>query len=185
MLKKVFIICMLCVLLCSCKDKQETVNKEGESKMAFKITSSAFQEGGMIPAKYTADGEDISPPLALSGIPEGTKSIALINDDPDAPMGTWVHWVVYNLPADTTEIAENMPVSPELPNGAKQGRTDFGGIGYGGPAPPRGTHRYFFKVYALDTMLDLPVGATKAQLESAMDSHILAEAQLMGKYKRR
>ena len=185
MMKRIFFICLLCGLLCSCEVKKETVKKEGESKMEFKVTSSAFEQGGMIPAKYTADGEDISPPLTLSGVPEGTKSIALINDDPDAPIGTWVHWVVYNLPPDTTQIAERIPVSPELPNGAKQGRTDFGSIGYGGPAPPSGTHRYFFKVYALDTILDLPVGATKAQLESAMAGHVLAEAQLIGKYKRR
>jgi Raf kinase inhibitor-like YbhB/YbcL family protein len=171
-------------LLCSCEDKEYAYKKEGEKKMEFSITSSAFDDGGMMPAKYTPDGKDISPPLSWSGVPEGTKSIALINDDPDAPVGTWVHWVVYNLPPDADGLEENIPPDPALSSGAIQGTTDFGRIGYGGPAPPSGTHRYFFKLYALDTMLDLAPGASKAQVRSAMVGHVLAEAQLMGKYKR-
>ena len=152
--------------------------------MEIIITSSAFEEGGLIPPKYTCDGDDISPPLQLDAIPEGTKSIALISDDPDAPMGTWVHWVLFNLPADTIQLHENIPPEETLPNGAKQGKTDFGRIGYGGPCPPSGTHRYFFKIYALDTELDLAAGAAKSGLLNAMEGHILTEGQLMGKYKR-
>ncbi len=152
--------------------------------MEIKVTSPVFGDGELIPATYTADGRNISPPLEWSGVPEGTKSIALINDDPDAPMGTWVHWVVYNMPPDVTSLEENVLPSETLPNGAVHGTTDFGRIGYGGPAPPSGTHRYFFKIYALDTKLDLPTGATKGQVEEAMNGHVLAEGRLMGKYKR-
>lgn len=152
--------------------------------MEIKVTSSAFEDGGMIPAKYTCDGADISPPLQWAAVPESTKSIALICDDPDAPMGTWVHWVLFNLPAGTIELAENIPADKTLPGGAKQGVSDFGRIGYGGPCPPSGTHRYFFKIYALDTEVDLTAGAGKPDLEGAMEGHILGEGQLIGKYKR-
>ena len=150
----------------------------------IEITSSAFEDGGMIGAKYTCDGEDVSPPLKWGAVPEGTKSVALICDDPDAPMGTFVHWVIFGLPADTKELAENIPPDKTLPNGAKQGTTDFGRIGYGGPCPPSGTHRYFFKIYALDSQVDLPAGATKRELLEAMEGHILGQGQLIGKYKR-
>ncbi len=152
--------------------------------MEIKITSSAFVEGGLIPAKYTCDGADVSPPLQWDAVPEGTKSIALICDDPDAPMGTWVHWVLFNLPSDAKELAENIPAEETLPNGAKQGVNDFGRIGYGGPCPPGGTHRYFFKIYALDTEVGLEAGADKRQLLKAMEGHILEQGQLVGKYKR-
>lgn len=152
--------------------------------MEIKITSSAFEEGGLIPPKYTCDGADISPPLQWDAVPEGTKSVALISDDPDAPMGTWVHWVLFNLPADTRELTENIPPDENLPGGAGQGTNDFRRIGYGGPCPPGGTHRYFFKIYALDTELDLAAGACKKDLLKAMEGHILGEGQLIGKYKR-
>lgn len=152
--------------------------------MEIKITSSAFEEGGLIPPKYTCDGADISPPLQWDTVPEGTKSIALISDDPDAPMGTWVHWVLFNLSADTTEMTENIPPGENLPSGAGQGTNDFRRIGYGGPCPPSGTHRYFFKIYALDTVLDLPVAARKKDLLKAMEGHIIGQGQLIGKYKR-
>ncbi|MFQ6093600.1 MAG: YbhB/YbcL family Raf kinase inhibitor-like protein [bacterium] len=152
--------------------------------MEIKVTSRAFEEGGMIPQKYTCDGEDVSPPLAWTSVPEGTKSLALICDDPDAPMGTWVHWVLFNLPANIKELPENVPPQETLENGAKHGITDFRRIGYGGPCPPSGTHRYYFKLYALDTELDLEAGITKAELLEAMEGHILAEGRLMGKYKR-
>ncbi|MDR4508616.1 MAG: YbhB/YbcL family Raf kinase inhibitor-like protein [Candidatus Brocadiaceae bacterium] len=152
--------------------------------MEIEVKSAAFDEGGMIPKKYTCDGEDISPPLSWSAVPSGTKSIALISDDPDAPMGTWVHWVLYDLPANIQELPENIPSLKMLENGAKQGITDFGTIGYGGPCPPGGTHRYYFKLYALNKKLDLKAGITKKQLLEAMKGHILAEGQLMGKYKR-
>ncbi|MCF6159061.1 MAG: YbhB/YbcL family Raf kinase inhibitor-like protein [wastewater metagenome] len=152
--------------------------------MGIQVKSSAFEEGGMIPKKYTCDGQDISPPLSWSAVPDGTKSIALISDDPDAPMGTWVHWVLFNLPADVRELSENIPPEKVLENGAKQGTTDFKKIGYGGPCPPSGTHRYFFKLYALDTEINLDAGITKKQLLGAMEGHILAEGQLIGKYSR-
>lgn len=152
--------------------------------MQIAITSNAFDEGGLIPSKYTCDGVDVSPPLRWDGIPEGAASIALICDDPDAPMGTWVHWVLFNLPARAKELAENIPTTETLADGARQGINDFGKIGYGGPCPPSGTHRYFFKIYALDTQLDLATGADKSQLLEAMEGHILAQGQLMGKYKR-
>lgn len=152
--------------------------------MAISVSSSAFKEGGMIPAKYTCDGNDLSAPLAWTGIPEGTKSIALISDDPDAPVGTWVHWVMWNIPAAAVGLEEGVPAKPQLPDGSRQGVSDFGRPGYGGPCPPSGTHRYYFKVYAMDTMLDLPSKARKADLVKAMKGHILAEGQLMGKYSR-
>jgi Raf kinase inhibitor-like YbhB/YbcL family protein len=153
--------------------------------MEIKIKSLAFVPGGKIPGKYTCDGMDISPPLSWTSGPEGTKTFALICDDPDAPMGTWVHWVLFNLPADITEFRENVPPEKELENGAKQGMNDFHKIGYGGPCPPGGTHRYFFKFYALDTEINLEAGATKAELLKAMEGHILAEGQLIGRYERR
>lgn len=153
--------------------------------MSIEITSTAFKAETSIPKQYTGDGADQSPPLHWSEPPSGAKSIALICDDPDAPRGTWVHWVLFNLPAETRELEEGVPMTTTLGNGAKQGKNDFGNIGYGGPAPPKGkAHRYFFKLYALDLSLDLPSGATKAQLEGAMKGHILAEGQLMGTYKR-
>jgi len=151
--------------------------------MDLKITSPAFKEGEMIPKKYTCDGPDVSPPLAWSPVPAGTKSLALVCDDPDAPRGTWVHWVIYNLRAELNELQEGIPKQSALKNGAKQGTNDFGDIGYGGPCPPA-LHRYFFKIYALDVMLDLGAGATKAKLLKALEGHILAQGQLAGKYKR-
>ena len=150
------------------------------------VTSSAFQQGQSIPAKYTCDGENISPPLKWSDAPAAMKSFALICDDPDAPMGTWVHWVVYSLPAATTELAEKTPTTESLPNGARQGMNDFKHVGYGGPCPPRGkSHRYFFKVYALDTELSLKPRAIKKELVKAMQGHIIAQGELMGTYQRK
>ncbi len=152
--------------------------------MGIKITSSAFEDGGLIPLKYTCDGEDISPPLQWDPVPDGTASIAVICDDPDAPMGTWVHWVLFNLPADTKELAENFPDDETVPDGTRQGITDFGSTGYGGPCPPSGTHRYFFKIYALDKKIELATIADKAKLLEAMEGHIIGQGQLLGKYKR-
>jgi Raf kinase inhibitor-like YbhB/YbcL family protein len=152
--------------------------------MKIEIKSASFEEGGMIPSKYTCDGEDISPSLSWTPPPKGTKSLALICDDPDAPMGTWVHWVLFSLPPEVTELSESIPPDKVLKIGAKQGRNDFGKIGYGGPCPPRGTHRYYFKLYALDSEIDLEPGATKDELIKAMKRHILAETQLIGRYKR-
>jgi Raf kinase inhibitor-like YbhB/YbcL family protein len=153
--------------------------------MKLTLTSSAFSEGEIIPRQHTGDGKDLSPPLRWTGAPKGTNSFAMICDDPDAPRGIWVHWVLFNLPADTGELPEGVPARESLPSGARQGKNDFGKIGYGGPAPPRGKpHRYFFKLHALNTMLDLPAGATKSQVVDAMKGRILAEAQLVGKYAR-
>jgi Raf kinase inhibitor-like YbhB/YbcL family protein len=154
----------------------------GGNRMDLK--SRAFEEGGIIPKKHTCDGEDISPPLEWTSVGDGTKTLALICDDPDAPGGTWVHWVIFNIPGDTRDLAENIPPKKELPNGAKQGTNDFRKIGYGGPCPPGGTHRYYFKIYSLDTDLNLEAGATKTQLLQAMKGHVLGEGQLMGKYRR-
>jgi hypothetical protein len=149
------------------------------------LTSKAFKEGGEIPKKYTCDGEDISPQIMWDGVPAQTKSIALICDDPDAPGGTWVQWVIFNLPADYTELPDDIPKEKELKNKARQGVNDFGKTGYGGPCPPPGVHhRYFFKLYALDSVLELDAGAAKRQVETAMKGHILDEGKLMGKYKR-
>jgi len=153
--------------------------------MEMTVESTAFGEGEFIPSKYTCDGENVSPPLSWSEPPESTRSLVLISDDPDAPMGTWVHWVVYNIPPDVRGFPERMPSSPVLPDGTLQGKTDFGTTGYGGPCPPSGIHRYFFKVYALDTVLDLKEGATKKQVVRAMEGHVIAQGRLMGKYKRR
>jgi len=150
----------------------------------IKLRSPAFKEGEMIPKKYTCDGEDISPPLFWEGIPEEAKSLALICDDPDAPMGTWVHWVIFNIPSAEKGLPENVPPRKILKNGAVQGKTDFGRVGYGGPCPSGGIHRYFFKIYALDERISLEPGATKKKLLKAMEGHILAEGKLMGKYGR-
>jgi len=153
--------------------------------MSLQLTTSAFPVQGTIPKKFTCDGPDVSPPLAWSGAPPGTQSFALIVDDPDAPAGTWVHWVLYDLPANMKELAEGVPKQEQLSNGARQGRNDFRKIGYGGPCPPPGKpHRYFFKLYALDKKLDLKAGASKAEAESAMKGHILAQAELIGRYGR-
>lgn len=153
--------------------------------MDFKLTSEAFEEGGLIPAKYTCDGENVSPPLGWSAVPQSTQSLALICDDPDAPSGTWVHWVLYNIPANLTSLHEHIPARSSLDQGMMQGINDFRETGYGGPCPPGGTHRYFFKLYALDTRLELAERLTKDQLLEAIEDHILAEARLMGRYHRR
>jgi len=165
--------------------KPESDTRKGGDIMEIKVTSTAFKEGEFIPKKYTGEGADISPPLSWDKSPEGTKSIALICDDPDAPVGTWVHWVIFNIKPDMTTLQENIPMKKEVLAVARQGSNDFRKIGYGGPMPPPGKpHRYFFKVYALDKILDLPAGAKKADLEKAMERHILAKGQLLGKYKR-
>lgn len=161
----------------------EDVKTEG-AVMKIKIFSTAFGEGGMIPKKYTCDGENVSPPLEWSGIPEGTRSIAIISDDPDAPVGTWVHWVIFNIPPTVNGVPENVPPVGVLENGSRQGSNDFRKIGYGGPCPPKGTHRYYFKIYTLDKELGLDAGATKEDLLAEMEGHILGEGQLIGLYKR-
>jgi len=160
------------------------VATEGQAT-AFEIRSTAFTSGGTIPKRYTCDGPDVSPPLSWTEPPAGTKRLAFVMDDPDAPVGTWVHWVLYNLPASARELAEGIPATETLASGAEQGTNDFRKIGYGGPCPPPGpTHRYFFKLYALDTELNLAPEVTKKQLEAAMAGQILAQAELIGRYGR-
>jgi Raf kinase inhibitor-like YbhB/YbcL family protein len=163
-----------------------SVAAEKAGKDQMQLTSTAFTEGAAIPAKHTCDAKNVSPPLKWSGVPPGAKSLALIVDDPDAPAGTWVHWVLYDLPATTSELGEDVPKNQYVAGGAKQGLNDFRHLGYGGPCPPPGkAHRYFFKLYALDAVLDLKPGLTKKDLESAMEKHILGRAQLMGTYQRK
>jgi Raf kinase inhibitor-like YbhB/YbcL family protein len=152
--------------------------------MPLELTSTALAPGQPIPRKYTCDGENVSPPLRWSDLPQGTQSLAFICDDPDAPAGTWVHWVLYNLPAKARALVEAVPANADLPDGSRQGKNGWGRLGYGGPCPPSGTHRYFFKLYALDTVLGLASGADKSQLLQAMEGHILAQTELMGTYKR-
>jgi Raf kinase inhibitor-like YbhB/YbcL family protein len=156
------------------------LGKEALRMETLTITSPAFGQAETIPARHTCDGSDTSPALVIAKVPPAAQTLALIMDDPDAPVGTWVHWVVWNIPAQTREIPEG-----GLPTQAIQGKNSWPRTGYGGPCPPSGTHRYFFKVYALDTMLHLGNSTTKAVLERAMVGHILAKGELMGTYKRR
>jgi Raf kinase inhibitor-like YbhB/YbcL family protein len=157
---------------------------EREESMSFKLASEAFAAEEAIPSRYSCDGEDISPALSWHGTPEGTQSFALIFDDPDAPVGTWVHWVLFNIPAEASGLPEGIAPESTLADGSVHGVNSWSSIGYGGPCPPGGTHRYFFKLYALDTMLDLAEGASKDQLLAAMEDNTLAEIQLMGTYTR-
>ena len=149
----------------------------------IKLVSRAFTEGQTIPRQYTCNGINISPPLEWTGLPKSAKTIAIIADDPDAPAGTWVHWVIFNLPADTLGMVENVPATEDVAGGGLQGKNDFQKIGYGGPCPPSGTHRYFFKIYAVDGELPLKAGATKSEVEKASEGHIVGQAQLMGTYR--
>ncbi len=167
-------IAALCVLLSFCLLSFNVSAEEG----SMKISSPAFAENGKIPKSCTCDGENASPPLTVADVPEGTRSLALIADDPDAPAGTWVHWVVWNIDAGTRQIKAGA-----LPAGAVQGVNSFGKSGYGGPCPPSGSHRYFFKLYALDAVLNLDLRATKADLEKGMKGHVVAEARTVGKYR--
>ncbi len=150
----------------------------------MELMSSAFDADGPIPVKYSCDGEDKSPPLSWAGVPEGTVSLTLIVDDPDAPVGTWVHWVLYDIPGDVDGLPEGLPDEDELTDGSRHGKNSWGRRDYGGPCPPGGTHRYFFKLYALDTKLGLRPGAGVKQVTDAMEGHVLAEARLMGTYGR-
>lgn len=155
----------------------------GEVVKVMRIESTSFEHGGNVPRRHTCDGDDVSPPLRWTGEPASTQAYALIVDDPDAPRGTWVHWVVYDLPAEVHEL--DMGADVASIRGALEGRTDFGRTGYGGPCPPPGpAHRYFFKLYALDQPTGLPPGATKADVEQAIEGHVLARAELMGRYAR-
>lgn len=184
---------LLSLLLClflflSCAGREQRVPQPtpapNQTKPEIKLTSTAFKEGESIPRAYTCDGVNISPPLEWSGVPKTAKTIAIVADDPDAPGGTWVHWVLYNLPANNIGLVENLPATENLTAGGFQGKNDFGKIGFGGPCPPSGTHRYFFRIFALDSELPLKAGATKAELMKAMDDHVVLQGQLMGTYRR-
>ena len=171
-----FLALIVLVALSGCL--QGDVKQGPVEVVQMEVQSTAFQQGQAIPKRYTCDGEDLSPPLSLSNVPAATKSLAIIMDDPDAPGGTFDHWIAWNVPPSTRELGEGARVE-------RQGKNDFGVTRYRGPCPPRGpAHRYFFKVYALDTMLDLPEGATKEELEGAMEGHVLARGELMGTYRR-
>jgi Raf kinase inhibitor-like YbhB/YbcL family protein len=182
-IKIIFAAALLAGVITACDAKNSPTNGV---TMKLHLTSTAFVDGQPIPRKHAFDDLDLSPSLQWMGVPPETKSLALICDDPDAPMGTWVHWVIYDLPPATAGLAEGVSKSPELPDGSKQGVNDYKRNGYGGPCPPPGKpHRYFFKLYALDTKPGLKPGLTKKELLKAMDGHILAEGQLMGTYQRK
>lgn len=195
-MKKIFIFFIAILFIISCGKKTDEQNfqqnkqqnptqiKNENRSGDLKITSTTFKEGGMIPKGCSCDGANSSPQLSWSGAPDGVKSFAIIADDPDAPMGTWVHWVIFNIPPNISSLNENLPKDKTLDNGAIQGKNDFGKTGYDGPCPPGGTHRYFFKLYALDTVLDNDGGITKADFLKSAEGHIVAQAQLMGKYSR-
>ncbi|AFN74405.1 putative phosphatidylethanolamine-binding protein [Melioribacter roseus P3M-2] len=155
-----------------------------EVAMKFELISPAFENEGMIPVRYTCDGENVSPPLKWNNIPEGAKSLALINDDPDAPAGDWIHWILYNIPPEIDYLPEGASNKKQIPPNSVEGLNDWGLNSYGGPCPPSGIHRYYFKLYALDTVLTADDKMTKKKLLGLMKGHILGEAVLMGKYKR-
>lgn len=180
---------LLLGLACPARAGEAAKDKASGRKPVLTLESSAFKAGGAIPKRFTGDGEDVSPELRWAGAPAKTKSFVLIMDDPDAPPGTWVHWVVYGIPADATALAEGLPKTPKLPNGARQGEcwgvAEFERVGYHGPQPPKGKpHHYSFRLYALDIAPELPEKATKKQLEKAMRKHVLAKAELIGLYQR-
>jgi Raf kinase inhibitor-like YbhB/YbcL family protein len=179
------VVLIHCTVLAGLMTSTYCAQKKEAVAMSITIESPAFKSMQMIPSKYTCDGEDVSPPLTWRGVPPEAKSLVLISDDPDAPVGTWVHWVCYDIPPTVDSLPESVAKTDTLPCGGRQGITDFRRTGYGGPCPPSGTHRYFFKIHALDTVLDLPGGRTKKQIEQAMQGHILAQGELVGKYARR
>jgi Raf kinase inhibitor-like YbhB/YbcL family protein len=177
---------VLVAIVAGCKPASQAGGEtEGGNGMQIQMSSTAFKEGAAIPVVYTCDGENISPPLSWTGAPQGSQSLALIVDDPDAPAGTWVHWVVFNLPPSMSSLSEGASSSGRQEQFGTAGTNSFRKSGYGGPCPPKGKpHRYFIKLYALDIMLGLKSGATKADVEKAMQGHILAQGQLMGTYGR-
>ncbi len=178
-----YLLCLPLIVLLIPANKASAQAQKG-GLMSIKITSSAFTQNGNIPKKYSCDGVNVSLPLSWTDAPSDTKSFAIIVEDPDAPSKTWIHWVIFNIPPADTSLSEHFPTLKEMSNGIRQGTNDFRNIGYGGPCPPSGTHRYFIKIYALNMMLKIPAGSTKQQLELAMKGHILAEGELLGKYSR-
>jgi Raf kinase inhibitor-like YbhB/YbcL family protein len=178
-------ICVIVAIALSACGRGGTSEEIADGFPSFALTSPAFAQEGDIPAKHTCDGDDISPPLAWGAPPAGTLTLALICDDPDAPAGTWVHWVLFDIPGSMRELREGVAVGETLPDGSQQGSNSSRLDGYSGPCPPSGTHRYYFKLYALDTTLELGKRTTKADLLAAMEGHILGQAELMGKYHRK
>ena len=175
------VLSLVTLAFAGCESKQPP--EEGETML--NVSTSVFKEGGSIPTKYSCQGEDVSPALQWDEPPTGTQSFALIMDDPDAPVGVFTHWVIFNIPSDSQQLAEAIPPQAQLPSGALQGKNDFGRIGYGGPCPPPGpAHRYRFTLYALDKSLDTNPGASKTQVLDAVKGHILAQGQLTGTYQR-
>jgi Raf kinase inhibitor-like YbhB/YbcL family protein len=192
-MKNVAILISILAILLFCFDSTkshkvafaEASAPEGGSAMSFAIQTNAFAPGSVIPKKYTCDGTDVSPELTWSGVPAGTQAFALIVDDPDAPGGTWTHWIAWDIPANATRLPEGTPKNETLADGTRQGKNDFNRVGYNGPCPPPGKpHRYFFKLYALGAKLDVRAGASRGELESAMKGKTLGQAEVMGKYGR-
>jgi Raf kinase inhibitor-like YbhB/YbcL family protein len=188
-ISKLILILILLSSGCKMKAGQSQTNVSADTiltKSKMTLTSTAFRNDFTIPQQFTCQGEDISPELAWSGTPEGTQCFALLCEDPDAPGGTYIHWVIYNIPATERGLAENFPKRDKLPNGTRQGTNDFKQMGYGGPCPPPGkAHRYYFKLYALDAMINIPGEATRDLLQNAMHGHILAEGETMGTYAKK
>ncbi|CAD7775828.1 Phosphatidylethanolamine-binding protein [Candidatus Methanoperedenaceae archaeon GB50] len=187
MVLKCVAVVVFLLVSCGCvgMESDHARDREGDMMNEISVSSDAFEDDGMIPAEYTCDGENVSPQISWTGIPAGSKSIVLIVDDPDAPGGTFTHWVVYNIPPDVVELPRGVERQGALPSGCVRGVTDFGSIGYGGPCPPPGKpHRYHFKVYALDEKLSLGGGSTKDEVEAAMEGHVLAMGELVGRYGR-
>jgi Raf kinase inhibitor-like YbhB/YbcL family protein len=189
------IICSLALFACAGCGRKDPLPAEDPARQTITLKSAVFADGGMIPKGFTCDGSDRSPPLEWSGVPAKAQSLVLICDDPDAPLGSWSHWVLFNLAPQVTALKEGVPTEETIAAGepkagdvkspeARQGTNDFGKLGYGGPCPPGGTHRYFFRLYALDTHLDLDSSAKRSQVLKAIEGHILAEGRLMGRYKR-
>jgi Raf kinase inhibitor-like YbhB/YbcL family protein len=188
-LMKKQVLFLLLATLASCRpvnpgSAPTTIPNSQETPMSIPLSSTAFAAGASIPADYSCKGRSVSPPLAWSNTSPGTKSFALIMDDPDAPSGTFTHWVIYNIPAASVGLPEAIPTNGQLSDGTLQGNNGAGRAGYTGPCPPSGTHRYFFKLYALDAMLGLSSGANKDQLLKAMQGHILAQGELMGTFSK-
>ena len=176
---------IMLIALCTCQGQQPEPEPLLGPGVAMDLQSSAFEAGGMIPTRYTCDGQDVSPALSWSEPPAGTESLVLLCDDPDAPAGTWDHWVLFNIPAANRSLPERIATEPVIDGAGVQGANSWGKIGYGGPCPPKGTeHRYYLRLYALDTNLDLEPGAKRKDVEEAFQGHILAQGQLMGRYGR-
>lgn len=177
------VVSAVVAIVIACAPNAPAPREEGE--MALHVSSAAFPDGASVPRKYTCDGQNVSPPLAWNGAPPGTQTFALVLDDPDAPRGVFTHWILFDLPAATNQLPEAIPPDEQLTDAARQGKNDFGRVGYGGPCPPPGpAHRYHFTLYALDSPLNLPPGASKKQLLDAMQRHILAQGELMATYHR-